>query len=109
MISRFAEHIGEITAFAIAAMIFGVIRLLLLPGDSPLRVYFVSLAVSIPVGTIIGALAMEWGCGDYASMAAASIGSLLAHDLLTGLMSNRAFLGALLKRAAENITDRMTK
>ena len=109
MIHRLAEQLGDILVFAAAALIFGIVRLLLLPGNNSVKVYLTSLAASVPVGTLVGAMCLEFGVADYASMAAASVASLLAHDLLTGIMNNRAFLGALLKRAAENLTDKVTK
>lgn len=109
MIHRLADQIGDIIVFAGAALIFGIVRLLLLAGDQSVKVYLASLIVSVPVGTLTGALCLEMGVADIASMTAASVTSLLAHDILSGIMKNREFLGSLLKRAAENLTDRWTK
>lgn len=109
MIHRLAEQIGDILVFAIAALVFGVVRILLLPGGQPVKVYLTSIVASVPVGTLVGALCLEVGLADIASMSAASVASLLAHDLLSSLMNNREFLGQLLRRAMENLTDKVSK
>ncbi|AEP08880.1 hypothetical protein [Micavibrio aeruginosavorus] len=109
MFARLADQIGDLFVFAAAALIFGIVRLLLLPGGQPVKVYLASIATSIPVGTLAGALCLELGVPDIASMAGACTASLLAHDFLLGIMNNRVFLGQLLKRAAENLTDKVTK
>lgn len=109
MLHRLTEQLGDIIVLAGVALIFGIVRLLLLPGPHSVKIYLTSLAISVPVGTLIGALFLELGMADMASMAAASVGSLLAHDFLTGIMNNREFLSSLLKRAAENLTDKFTK
>ncbi len=109
MISRLAEHFSELILLAIAALIFGIIRVWMMPGAKSAKVYVISILISVPTGTLIGAMSLEWGFGDYASMTCASVGSLLAHDILTGIMNNKGFLGILIKRAAENLTDKLTK
>lgn len=109
LLHRLAEKIGDYYVLAVTALIFGLIRLLTLPGSSSVRNYLISLSASVPVGTLVGALALELGAPDIASMALTSLASLLAHDLVLGILNNKGFIGALLKRAAENLTDKVTK
>lgn len=109
MFSRLVDQINDLVTFVIVALIFGLVRVVMMPGVKSITTYLLSMAVSVPVGTIAGALCLEFGFGDMASIAMASLASLLAHDLLTGIMNNKDFLGSLIKRAAENLTDRLTK
>lgn len=109
MLERFIAQAGDMIVMAVAAFLFGILRLLLLPDRHPVRVYFVSLLSSVAVGVLAGLFCKEIGWGDIASMGAVSLASLLAHDLLMGIMNNRQFLGQILKRAVENLTDKVTK
>lgn len=108
MIVRLFEKSGEFMVMAGVALLMGLMKILTMP-KQPLKVYMASLMASVLVGTLSGVLALEFNLGDITSMAIASLTSLLAHDLILAVLNNKGFIGSLLKRAAENLTDKVTK
>lgn len=109
MFHRLLDQIQDILMMAIAALIFGILKVLMMPNGQPVKVYISSLVASVPVGTLAGALCLELGVPDIASISCASLASVLAHDLLYGIMKNTDTIGGLLKRASENLIDKWTK
>lgn len=109
MLGRLLDQANDLIAFAVLGLFFGLLRVWAMPGVQSVFTYLASVGASVPVGTIVGALCLEHGYGDITSISFASLSSLVAHDLITAIVRNKEFLGSLLKRAAENITDKLTK
>ncbi len=105
MFERLLAQLDDLAIFAAVAMIFGIIKTVLRPQQRAVSSYFTVLVVSVPVGILAGALALEMGAGDYVSLAFASVGSLAAETICNLVLDNRA----LISRALENLVDKFTK
>ena len=109
MLHRIWEQIGDLALFAMVSLIFGIIKLYTLPELDGWKQAISSLFVSIIIGTLAGALALQYQFGDYTALSVSSVASLLSRDIVLGILKNRHQIGELLKRAAFNLVEKFTK
>jgi hypothetical protein len=69
----------------------------------------ITILIGVIIGTVTGGLALSLGWGDYVALSCSSFASLLSRDFVVGVLNNKGFLGHLLKQAAENLTNKVTK
>lgn len=105
MWERLTTDLPNILVFTLWAMLFGVIRTIINPVRRSVRSFLTTFLVSVPVGTLLGAVALEHGLGDYTALAGASIGSLIAHDMVLVLLNHRKYVD----RAINNLIDKWTR
>lgn len=108
MFQKLISQADNLITFSFFALLFGLIKAALSANRS-VKSIFLTIFVTVPVGTLVGALSLEVGFGEYASLTITSVCSLLAQDIVLGVINNREFLSGLFKRAAENIVDKTTK
>lgn len=108
MIQKLISQADNLITFSFFALLFGLIKAALSANRS-IKNILLTLFVTVPVGTLVGALSLEVGFGEYTSLTITSICSLLAQDIVLGIINNKDFLLGLFKRAAENIVDKTTK
>jgi len=108
MIQRIFEQLSDLALLAIISLVVGFIKILLVPEPRCLLCNVLTLIISVFVGTLAGALAMQFALGDYAALAISSVASLLSRDIVMAMLNNRQHLGYLFKRATTNIVDRLT-
>ena len=69
----------EVRPYFFCSLIFWFLRVLSKPNDT-LRMHIYDLCFSVPVGTLAGAIAMEYQHMIFLSMGCASMASLVARD-----------------------------
>lgn len=109
MLHRILEQVGDLILFASISLIFGFIKVLTVPTTDCWKCNVGTLLISVVIGTLAGALALQYQFGDYTAITVSSISSLLSRDIVMAILNNRKNLSSLLKRAAENLVDKFTK
>ena len=109
MLHRLVEQLGDLVLLACMSLLFGIVKVIAAPTPDCWKCNFGSLFISVIIGTLAGALALQTQLGDYTALAISSFCSLISRDLVMAILDNRKNIGGLLKRAAENLVDRFTK
>jgi uncharacterized membrane protein YfcA len=109
MYHNLREQLGDILIFAGLSFVFALTKLVLAPEPRSIRVSMITILIGVVIGTLAGGLALGFGWGDYVALSCSSFASLLSRDFVVGVMNNKNFLGNLIKHAAENLTDKVTK
>lgn len=94
---------------AAVSLAVGLIKILSTPEPENWKHRMGTLAVSVFIGTLAGALALQSQFGDYTALTISSIASLLSRDIVMGILNNRKTIGALIRRAAVQLVDKFTK
>lgn len=95
--------------FAVISLIFGIIKCFAAPEPANWKQAIGTILISVMVGTLAGALALQYAFGDYTAITISSIASLMSRDIVMAILNNRKNLTALVKRAAENLVDKFTR
>lgn len=109
MWQRIIDQLGDLVIFALVSLTFGVVKVLTATDPVGWKQTVVTVFIATAVGTLAGALALQYALGDYTSLTVSSIASLLSRDIVVAILKNREILGNLVKRAAYNIVDKITK
>lgn len=104
---RFLELLfnSNATLFAGAALIFGAIRIILVPSERSFHKFLTTFFICIPFGTIAGGVAYEQFGGIWVAVAVASTASFLAEKLLMALYNGEYW--PLFKQFFERIIDNL--
>lgn len=108
MFHRLLAQLGDLSVLAGISLGFALVKLVLAPEPANFKVGFASVFCAVAIGTLAGGLALGMGWNDYVAMSCSSFASLLSRDLVIGIVNNKGFIGALAKRAAENLTNKFT-
>lgn len=109
MFQRMVAQGWDLLILVVVSLLFGIVKLASMSEKIGVRAALASIFISVAVGTLVGAVAMQLGWVDYIALMCSSLSSLLARDIVVGILSNKSFLGGLLRRGAENLTDKITK
>lgn len=109
MIQHLREQFGDLLIFAGISFTFALVKLMLAPEQRSIQMSMVTILLGVIIGTLAGGLALSFGWGDYVALSCSSFASLLARDFVIGILKNKGFMGEIAKRAAENLTDKVTK
>jgi hypothetical protein len=109
MLHRILEQMGDLILFAMISLVFGVIKVFAAPSVDCWKCNIGTILISVVIGTISGALALESGFGDYTAITVSSLCSLLSRDILAAILNNRKNIGMLVRRAMQNLVDKYTR
>jgi hypothetical protein len=109
MLHKLLGQVEDLLPLTIFAFLFGFIKATVSPTPWSLKNTLLTILVSVPVGTLAGAVGLELGFGQYVAFTITSVSSLLAHDIVLGILNNKTLFSDLFKRAAENLIDKTTK
>ena len=102
MWNRLIERIDDAMLLAGTALVFCLIRTVVVPSTRTVRYYLGMFLVSIPVGTLAGQLAQEMDFTDTGVLMATALASLLAQDIVTALLKN----SGLVEKTINGFVDR---
>ena len=105
MWGRLVERANDMMVFAVCALVFGIAKTVVSPGQRGLRNYLTTIFVSVPVGTLAGMMALEQPLGDSTCIAIASVASVLADKIVISILAREGLIG----RALDNLVDKFTK
>lgn len=80
------ENPNDMAAFAVVAVVFGLIRIIVMPGERSWKTFVVTLFICVPVGIIAGGICLELTHMEYVAMGACSVASLMAEKIIKMLM-----------------------
>ena len=109
MFERILTQMGDLMTLAIVSLAMGCIKILVSPDQQSWTQRLVTLFISVFVGTLTGAFALQYHVGDYSALMVSSMASLLSRDIVTTILTNRLYLADLIRTALENIVDKVTK
>ena len=109
LIQRIAEIIPELIAYAVVALVFGIIRILLVPELRGFKNIVTVFVICIPVASLAGWTCMYYGVPDPLCFVACATTSLLSEKIIQAILNNSDYFVNLFKRAGENLTDKWTK
>lgn len=109
MLHRILEQLNDLLALAAVSVLIGVAKVIAVPDPDCWKCRIGTVFMSAFVGTLSGALALQYQLGDYTALTISSIASLLARDIVTGILNNRQAIGALLRKAAVQLVDKFTR
>lgn len=109
MIHRLIEQVGDLILFALISLVFGIIKCFAAPEPTNWKERIGSILISVVVGTLAGALSLQYSFGDYTAITISSLASLMSRDIVMSILNNRKHLSDLVKRASENLVDKFTK
>ena len=102
--------IGALTVITLCVVMFATVKALVGPNTGrTFKGVMVSFFVAIPVGLIAGLVAFEWGLGQFTSCLVASFATLIGEQIVLSVVNSKLDFSSLIKRAAENLVDKMTK
>lgn len=102
---RLVEKANDMMVFAVIALVFGIAKTVVSPGQRGLRNYLTTIFVSVPVGTLAGMIALDYQLGDSTCIAVASVASVLADKIVISVLNREGLVG----RALDNLVDKYTK
>lgn len=108
ILDRLHTNAADVGVFASIALFFGLVKWAVTPGHVMWKTVVANLIIGVSVGVITGGLALELNAGDFGAITATSVASLLSRELVDFIRDKQA-LGALAKKAAENLVDKATK
>ena len=109
MYQHLREQWADLLIFAGLSFVFALTKLVLAPEPRSIRVSMITILIGVIIGTVAGCMALSLGWGDYVALSCSSFASLLSRDFVLGVLKNKNFLGGLVKQAADNLTDKVTK
>ena len=98
---RLLDRLDDTLLLMAVSLIFALIRTVVQPSARSVRFYLSAFLVSIPVGTLAGQLARDWGFTDTGCFLATAIASLLAQDLVTAVLKNSNLIDLAIKRLVD--------
>lgn len=84
--------------YSVVSMLFAVFRVIFTFDKRSIKSHIIGAVVSIPVGILAAGVTESFGYGGFPAYTAASVASLLANDIVVGLLA----LGKQWREAPEN-------
>lgn len=109
MLHRILEQMSDLLVLAFISIAIGVAKVIATPDPNCWKCRIGTVLMAAFVGTLAGALALQYQFGDYTALTVSSLASLLSRDIVMGILNNRQAIGALIRRAAVNLTDKFTR
>ena len=101
MWQRLMERLDDTLLLAAIALVFCLIRTVVVPSTRTVKYYLGMFIVSIPVGTLAGQFAHESGFTDTGALMATALASLLAQDIVTAVLRNSVVVDRAIKRIVD--------
>ena len=109
IIDRVVEYIEPLAFICLWVITFALIRFIVTPSARTFRNLIASLFVSVPTGVLTGGILKELGYGELLSTGGACLMTIVAHNLMIGLILHNRQLVKYVDRAINNIIDKLTK
>ena len=101
---RLMERLDDTLLLAGVALVFCLIRTVVVPSTRSVGFYLSMFLVSTPIGTLAGQFAQDAGFTDTGTFVATALASLLAQDIVRAILKNTDLIDAAIKRFVDKFT-----
>lgn len=108
MLQRLIDDMGNLILLAAISFLVGIMKMIGTKEPQNWKARIGTLIISVFVGTLAGALTMQYQLGDYTALTITSLASLLSRDIVMGILNNRVYIGRLVKIGLRKLVNKYT-
>lgn len=101
------DNMNDLAAFAAVSLVFGLIRILVMPNDRGWKTFLTTFIVCIPVGILAGGICLEVFHLEYVALGASAAASLLAEQLIKVALASD--LAGFMRTVFDKLLEKFTK